>query len=216
MQKLKLSAGLQDNYTSWEAALEKIMAVPSYKMFFKETSKFKPVVVRNDINFGPTNNEGESHQNCLRAELEGLGKRVSGWNLYCEHLFEIIPEGMCKLVHHSNIFLPDGTYVNPTDSGYSHHIFLRDDKRDYDFESDIGYNDRTWFTRKFNVKPFKIGRVPRNTVMFSKRSAIDSDPFFEKYKFCNTIEEFYDQIPKGLPEEYMDKWIKLKTSGGWY
>ena len=166
MSDFTFADGFTDDLGSWTRALEQTLAVPSYKQFIEVTSGHSPVVVANNPNLTKTNDRNQCHENCRLAELEGLGKRISGWYFMNEFIYKEFGTGMMKLVHHSNLLLPDGTYINPTlDENRTHHIFLRDDKRHFDFDKSIGYNDRMVFGDNFMVGREHIKAVPRNKVL---------------------------------------------------
>jgi hypothetical protein len=202
-----------DNIDNWNAALEQIMAVPSYKKFFEITSPHKPVVVSNTSCAGVPNTLGYCHLNCHKAELEGIGTHVSGWYVMCEFLHNEIPTGMCRLIHHSNILLSDGTLINPTvDYGRSHHIFLRDDERVFDLQNNVGYNDRMVFGDAFLRGHHTSRPVPRNKVLYTARGHFDRDPIFEKFTFYYTPKDLWAAVPKCLHPSKVGSWIALKTN----
>ena len=204
-----------DNIDNWNAALEEIMLVPSYRKFFATTSPHKPVVVSNTPCGNVPNTFGMCHLNCHHAELAGIGTRVSGWYVMCEFLHNEIPTGMCRLIHHSNILLSDGTLVNPTvDYGRSHHVFIRDDERAFDLLNKVGYNDRMVFGDAF-LRGHRTSRpVPRNKVLYAAREYWERDVFFEKFKFHYTREDLWATVPKCLHPSKVATWIALKTNGG--
>jgi hypothetical protein len=76
MTQFTFSAGFSNDLSGWTAALEKTLAVASYKRTFEVTSKYSPVVVLNNPVFSKTNDRNQCHENCRRAELDGMGKRV--------------------------------------------------------------------------------------------------------------------------------------------
>ena len=99
-----------------------------------------------------------------------------------EFIYKEFSSGMMRLVHHSNLLLPDGTLMNPTnDENRTHHIFLRDDKRHFDFEKLMGYNDRMVFGDSFMVGREHIKAVPRNKVLFASDGEYDIDLYYERF-----------------------------------
>ncbi|MEK8123181.1 hypothetical protein WOB59_08945 [Methylocystis sp. IM4] len=130
----------------------------------------------------------------------------------CEYIFEEIPAGMCRLVHHSNILLPNGTLINPTYDPCSHHIFFRDDRRAFSFRDGIGYNDRMVLGDEFLKGQKTREPVPRNKVLYSANEYYDRDLRFEKFRMYETKEEAYAQVPQSLSEEDKIKWLTLKTN----
>ena len=212
MSGYTLKEGFADTYDGWQDVLAQIMAVTSYKTFFQVTSPHSPVVVKNDPSYAPSNDRNQCHMNCKIAEESGLGKHISGWYLMCEYIFNEFPTGMCRLVHHSNILLPDGTFINPTDDQNSYHIFIRDDRRVYNFRDDVGYNDRMVLGDEFMKGQNTREPVPRNKVLYSANEYYDRDLKFEKFKRYATKEEAYAQVPQSLSEQDKIKWLTLKTN----
>jgi hypothetical protein len=70
--------GFTNDIASWTTAMEKTIAVPSYKRFLEITSNYQLIVVANNPNLTKTNDRNQCHENCRLAELDGAGKRVSG------------------------------------------------------------------------------------------------------------------------------------------
>ena len=122
--------------------------------------------------FYKLNKRGNCHENCRQAEADGLGLRVSGWYVMNEFTHDGFADGMCRLVHHSNLMLADGSLLNITsDDDANFHIFIQDEARDFDFDNRIGYNDRMVFGDSFLV-----GRsVPRNKVHFAAKGELSRD-----------------------------------------
>lgn len=209
---MKLRNGFVDDLNGWETALTEIVAVPSYKKFFEITSSYKAIVVPNNTKLSQFNSRNQCHINCELAAKEGLGRQVSGWYVYCEYIFDDFPVGMCKLVHHSNLLLEDGTYVNPTIDDHTHHIFIRDDKRTYDLMNETGYNDRMVFGDRFMVGKDFIRSVPRNKILFSSGEHYDRDRYYEKFRVYKSPAEALGEVPTGLVGEERAKWLALKTN----
>lgn len=209
MSGMKIAKDVVDTNEGWNKVLNKTLAVISYKKFFDVTSKHAPIIVKNDDKFYKENKKGNCHVNCKKAEEDGLGKRVSGWSLMNEFTHEDITSGMCRLVHHSNLMLADGTLVNITSGeGSSSHIFIQDDVRDFDFVNRIGFNDRMVFGDSFLV-----GRtVPRNKVHYAAKSEFSRDVFFEKFTIYKSMADALDIVPKNKPHKEMIQWMTLKTT----
>jgi len=206
-----------DNFTNnlagWTKAMEQTIAVPSYKRFLEVTSSFDLVVVPNNPNLTKTNDRNQCHENCRLAELDGVGKRVSGWYLMNEFIYSEYASGMLRLVHHSNLLLPDDSYINPTsDENNSHHIFLRDDKRHFDFDKNIGYNDRMVFGDSFMAGRDTRKTVPRNKVLYACEGEYDRDLMYEKFTVHTSLESVIKDMPKRLTDEQRQHWITLKSS----
>ena len=209
MSGLNLAIGVVNNYNGWNEVLKKTLDVASYKKFFEVTSQHTPLVVKNDDTFYKLNKRGNCHENCRQAEADGLGLRVSGWYVMNEFTHEGFADGMCRLMHHSNLMLADGSLLNITsDNEASFHIFIQDDLRDFDFDNRIGYNDRMVFGDSFLV-----GRsVPRNKVHFAAKSELSRDIYFEKFKIFKADERESIQIPSNLSYQEQIKWLTLKTN----
>jgi hypothetical protein len=213
MSGFTFSEGFSNDFAGWKEAMEKTIAVPSYKRFLEVTSNYNPIVVANNPHLTKVNDRNQCHENCRLAELEGVGKRVSGWYVMNEFIYSEYTSGMMRLVHHSNLLLSDGTYINPTsDEDRTHHIFIRDDKRHFDFENSIGYNDRMVFGDSFMVGRDHIRAVPRNKVLFAADEEYDRDLYYEKFRVHKTPEEVFNEMPKGLTNEQKQRWLKLKSS----
>jgi hypothetical protein len=213
MSDYTFADGFTNDFDGWSKAVEKTMAVPSYKRFLEVTSSYSLMVVENNPNLTKVNDRNQCHENCRLAELEGIGKRISGWFVMNEFIYKEYGTGMMRLVHHSNLLLPDGTYINPTlDLNRTHHIFLRDDKRHFDFEKLIGYNDRMVFGDSFMVGRDHFRAVPRNKVLFAAEEEYDRDLYYEKFRVHKTPEEVFNEMPKGLTNEQKQRWLKLKSS----
>jgi hypothetical protein len=161
----------------------------------------------------PTNDRNQCHENCRLAELNEVGKSISGWYLLNEFIFSEFEAGCLRLIHHSNLILPDGTYINPTnDEGRTHHIFLRDDERKFDFDKNIGYNDRMVFGDSFMIGREHIKAVPRNKVLFASDSEFDRDTYYEKFKVFESYDSLMQSMPKGLTKDRQEKWLNLKST----
>ena len=213
MSGFTFAEGFTNDFDGWKEAMEKTIAVPSYKRFLEVASNYNPIVVVNNPNLTKVNDRNQCHENCRLAELEGVGKRVSGWYVMNEFIYTEYTSGMMRLVHHSNLLLSDGTYINPTsDEDRTHHIFIRDDKRHFDFENSIGYNDRMVFGDSFMVGRDHIRAVPRNKVLFAADEEYDRDLYYEKFRVHKTPEEVFNEMPKGLTNEQKQRWLKLKSS----
>jgi hypothetical protein len=213
MSGFTFAANFTNDLDGWTKAMQQTLAVTSYNRFLKFTSDYEPVVVENDPTLTEVNHKNQCHGNCRIAEQNGVGKRVSGWYVVNEFVYAQFPVGMMRLIHHSNILLADGTYINPTsDKGASHHIFLRDDKRHFDFEKRIGYNDRMVFGDSFMLGKDHIKAVPRNRVLFSADEEYDRDLYYEKFKVHTSREEVIADMPRGLTPDQERKWLKLKSS----
>ena len=209
MSKLKISNTVSNNFKGWNEVLQKTLAVTSYRRFFEVTSKHNSTVVINNSDLYKSNKVGNCHENCRLAEKDGLGIRVSGWYVMNEFTHEYFANGMCRLTHHSNLLLSDGTLINITkDTKASHHIFIRDDSRDFDFENRIGYNDRMIFGDEFLVGK----AVPRNKVHFANKSEFSRDVYFEKFKIYKKEEHHLIQIPSDLNYQEQIMWLTLKTN----
>jgi len=205
--------GFRNDLISYQIALEKTLAVPSYKKFLEITSPYQPIVVINNSADFADNDKAQCHENCRLAELEGRGKLVSGWYLMNEFIFSEYQSGCLRLVHHSNLLQEDGTLLNPTcDGNRTHQIFLRDDKRIFDFENQIGYNDRMVFGDGFMVGRDYIKAVPRNKVLFGADSKYDRDLMYEKFTVHQTREDVMKAMPVGLTKEKAERWLIFKSS----
>jgi hypothetical protein len=206
---MEIAKNVVNTFEGWSEALEKMLKVQSYKKFFAVTSKFEPIVVENDSTLFEDNKKGFCHLNCKEAERKGLGKRVSGWFVMNELTHEDMYSGMCRLVHHSNLLLPNGKFVNPTICGEEvAHIFIQDDERDFDFTNKIGFNDRMVFGDSFLVGK----SVPRNKVHFAALSEFSRDVYFEKFKIYASREETMKVIPQNISYQEQVKWMTLKTT----
>jgi hypothetical protein len=213
MSGFTFADGFTNDLEGWTKAMEKTIAVPSYKRFLEVTSNYSLVVVANNPNLTKVNDRNQCHENCRLAELEGVGKRVSGWYLMNEFIYKEYSSGMMRLVHHSNLLLPDGNLMNPTnDENRTYHIFLRDDKRHFDFEKLIGYNDRMVFGDSFMVGREHIKAVPRNKVLFASEGEYDRDLYYERSTVHTSPEAVIADIPKGLTSEQRQRWMILKSS----
>jgi hypothetical protein len=202
--------GFTNDIAGWTKAMKQTIAVPSYKRFLEITSDYQLIVVANNPNLTKTNDRNQCHENCRLAELDGAGKSTSGWYLMNEFIYSEYESGELRLVHHSNLLLADGTYVNPTSNeNHTHHIFLRDDKRHFDFDKNIGYNDRMVFGDKFMLGRDKYKAVPRNKVLFSSESEYDRDLTYEKFTVHTSPEAVFADIPKGLTREQRQRWMIL-------
>jgi hypothetical protein len=213
MGKLNLAAGLVNDLDGWTKALEMTLGVASYKRFLEVTSSYVPIVVENDAAFPEFSSRNKCHINCRSVELDGKGRRVSGWYIINEFVSSDFPRGMMRLVHHSNVLLVDDKMINPTfDYGNSHHLFLRDDERDYDFDKDIGYNDRMVFGDEFMLGADSHKAVPRNKVLFAADGEFDRDLYYEKFTVHKSTDEVLAACPILLSEEEKRRWITLKSS----
>ena len=205
--------GFTNDLDGWTKAMEKTIAIPSYKRFLEVTSKSSLLVVANDPNLTKSNDRNQCHENCRLAEVQGIGKRVSGWYVINEFIYSEYGSGMMRLIHHSNLFLPNGTYINPTNVGKnSHHIFLKDDERQFDFERLVGYNDRMVFGDSFMVGRDHIRAVPRNKVLYSSEHEYDRDKYFEKFTVHTSPESVMKDMPKGISRKEQERWMILKSS----
>ena len=205
--------GFTNDFDSWSQVIQKTLAVPSYKRFIEVTSKHNLQVVANNPDLLPTSDRNQCHENCRLAEIDGVGKSVSGWYLLNEFIFSEIPAGNLRLVHHSNLILPDQTYINPTnDENRTHHIFLRDDERKFDFDRNIGYNDRMVFGDSFMIGRENFKAVPRNKVLFASDSEFDRDIYYEKFKVFESRDSLMESLPKGLTKAQQEKWFTLKST----
>jgi hypothetical protein len=205
--------GFTNDLDGWTKAMEKTIAIPSYKRFLEVTSKSSLLVVANDPNLTKSNDRNQCHENCRLAEVQGIGKRVSGWYVINEFIYSEYGSGVMRLVHHSNLLLPNGTYINPTNVGKnSHHIFLRDDERHFNFEKLVGYNDRMVFGDSFMVGRDHIRAVPRNKVLYSSEHEYDRDKYFEKFTVHTSPESVMKDMPKGISLKEQERWMILKSS----
>ena len=209
----KFCIDFENNLGGWNKALDQTLAVQSYKKFLQETSPFEPVVVENNPNLTESNSRNQCHENCRIAESNGLGKKVSGWKIANEFIYADLVVGMMRITHHSNLILPDGTLINPTrDDIRSHHLFLRDDNRYFDFDKRIGYNDRMVFGDAFLVGRDGQRAIPRNKVFFVSGSEFDRDLIYEKFKVYLTQEEVFADMPRNLSKAEQVKWMTLKST----
>jgi hypothetical protein len=206
---MNIAKGVINDSNGWNDALQKTLKVSSYKKFFEVTSPNKALIVKNDSNFYKLNKRGDCHENCRQAEADGLGLRVSGWYVMNEFTHDGFADGMCRLMHHSNLMLVDGSLLNITsDDDANFHIFIQDEARDFDFDNRIGYNDRMVFGDSFLV-----GRaVPRNKVHFAAKGEFSRDIYFEKFKIFKSDESESIQVPSNLSYEEQIKWLTLKTN----
>jgi len=205
--------GFENNLDDWTKALKQTLSVQSFKKFLQVTSPFEPVVVKNNSNLTDTNSRNQCHENCRIAELNGQGKKVSGWMIQNEFIYSDFVAGMMRIVHHSNLLLPDGTYINITkNKNRSHHLFLRDDNRHFDFNKMIGYNDRMVFGDAFMVGRDRYRAVPRNKVHFSSEAVFDRDLIYEKFKVHKSESEVFADMPRGLNNEQQKRWMILKST----
>ena len=213
MSGYTFAAGFKNDLDSWKLAIEKTIAVPSYKRFLEVTSEYKLQIVVNNPRLISTNDRNQCHENCRLAELNGVGKKVSGWYLLNEFIFSEFSTGMLRLIHHCNLMLPDGSFINPTnDENRTHHIFLRDDKRHFDFDKNIGYNDRMVLGDSFMIGRENIKSIPRNKVLFASDSEFERDLYYEKFTVHESVEAVMADMPKGLTKELQEKWMVLKSS----
>lgn len=213
MATLNFINDFENTFKAWSDALEKTLSVPSYKKFLHITSHYEPIVVENNPNLIESNSRNQCHENCRIAELNGQGKKVSGWQIKNEFIYSDFPVGMLRIVHHSNLLLPDGTVINPTKDGdRSHHLFLRDDNRHFDFDKMIGYNDRMVFGDAFLIGRDSQRAVPRNKVFFASGSEFERDLIYEKFKVHLTKEEVFADMPKNLSKAEQVKWMTLKST----
>jgi hypothetical protein len=213
MNGFTFADGFTNDIAGWTTAMEKTISVPSYKRFLDVTSKSRLVVVTNNPTLTKNNDRNQCHENCRLAELEGVGKRISGWYVMNEFIYSEFTSGMMKLVHHSNLLLSDGTYVNPTSDGdNTHHIFVRDDERHFDFDNLVGYNDRMVFGDSFMVGKDHIRAVPRNKVLYASEDQYDRDKYYEKFTVHISPDAVLREMPKGLSKQDQERWMILKSS----
>lgn len=213
MFKFTLIDKISNDEQTWINAISSITSVPSYEKFLRITSERSLVVVKNNQNFAEDNTRNQCHENCRKAEIEGKGKRVPGWIVLSEFTYKECAAGILRLVHHSNMQLDDGSYVNPTNNFRNlHHIFLPDEKRDYDFDKCMGYNDRMVFSDNFMVGRDFYKAVPRNRVLFTADDEFHRDLYYEKFTVHKSPEEVMADMPKGLSAEQEKKWITLKST----
>ena len=78
MSGYTFAAGFKNDLESWKLAIEKTIAVPSYKRFLEVTSEHKLQVIVNNPKLLSTNDRNQCHENCRLAELNGIGKKVVG------------------------------------------------------------------------------------------------------------------------------------------
>jgi len=193
----------------WEQVKKSILGVPSYKRFLEVTSKQDLLVVRIHPDFSSSNKAKDCHSNCHLLELEGKGKAVSGWYLMCDLIFNEFPKGLCRLVHHSNLELKDGSVINPTIdlARMPFHIFLKDDARHYDLKHEIGFNDRMIFGDDFDDADTNISK---NKVYYARDDQRSRDVFFEKFKVYKNFAEIAAVVPRHLSDDEKALWMALK------
>ncbi len=198
----------------WERIKQEILAAPSYQRFLSVTSDQDLAVVENRADFSELNQENNCHENCQRLEELGMGTAVSGWYVLCDTIFNEVPTGVCRLVHHCNLQLQDGLLINPTIDNINlpFHLFLRDDKRRYDLDQEIGYNDRMVFSDAYEPAPSSAKSVPRNKVLFARDDYYSRDLAYERFKGYKTIEELAAAVPKSLSDQDRELWMALKVA----
>jgi hypothetical protein len=198
----------------WEQRTLEIMAVPNYKKFLEITSPYGLHVVASNPDFSKLNQKNNFHENCKLLELQGKGRAVSGWYLLCDLLFSEIPRGVCRLIHHCNLQLEDGSLINPTidNAGQPFHLFLRDDARSYNLEQEIGYNDRMVFGDAYQLAQGQYASAPRNKVLFARDEYFSRDLAYERFKAYKTVEELATAIPKSLSAKEQELWLALKVA----
>jgi hypothetical protein len=135
---------------------------------------------------------------------------LSGWIVINEFIFENCPVGICRLVHHCNLKLKNEKILNITKDNYEtpFHIFIRDDKRKFNFNKNEGYNDRQIFA---DHSIHEDENIPRNKVFFFAEDYFDKDLYFEKFTMHKNIKELLKLVPKNLKEEDRLKWMMLKS-----
>ncbi len=199
---------------AWESVKQQILEVPSYKKFLSVTSDQDLSIVANKSDFSGFNKKNNCHENCQRLEELGMGTAVSGWYVLCDIIFYEVPPGLFRLVHHCNLRLSDGTLINPTIDNINvpFHLFLRDDKRRYDLDQEIGYNDRMMFSDAYEPEPGITKSVPRNKVLYARDEYFSRDLTYERFKVYKTLGELAAAVPKSL--DYQDRvlWRALKAA----
>jgi len=205
--------GFSDDISDWSNALEQVCSNSSFKRFLQVTSKSRLLVVPNRPDLTLTNDRQQCHENCRLAQEDGLGLLVSGWYLLTGYVFDDLPGGYLRLIHHSNLILKDGSIVNiSNDEGSKYHLFLPDDQRQFDFENCFGYNDRMIFGDEFIVGRDYIRAVPRNKVLYAVNEEYDRDARYEKFRIYRSENEMFADIPRGLSSSDMKRWITFKTN----
>lgn len=198
----------------WDRIKQEILAAPSYQRFLSVTSNQDLAVVENRADFSELNQENNCHENCQRLEELGMGTAVSGWYVLCDTIFNEVPTGVCRLVHHCNLQLLDGALVNPTIDNMNSpfHLFLRDDKRGYDLDQEIGYNDRMMFSDTYEPEPYSTKSVPRNKVLYARDEYFSRDLAYERFKVYKTLGELAAAVPKSLSQADRKLWMALKVA----
>lgn len=207
-----------DNVTNWNNALKQIMAVPGYRKFFELTSPHEPMLVHNMTDIPNPTSPVECHKRSEYAVENYSGMRISGWYVICNQLFNEVPAGVCHLVNHSNVlFDEEKLFVNPVgDFGRLAHIFIPDGERAYDVTTEVGYNDRLYFTDDYLGDDDLYGEhsVVRNSVYFKRNSYIDNHPDAEKYATFYSMNDLLASIPAFNGEEAFVRKVHMNSKIG--
>jgi len=211
-EEFTLKENLKEDIAEWHKVIDKIIQNESYSKFLKITGKNDLVVVKNQPNLTNNNERAQCHENVRLAVNNGKGEQVFGWYVMCEYNFNEMPIGMFRLVHHSNLLTSNNELLNITDDfNKPFHIFLKDEKRKFDFNALVGYNDRMVLGDEF-LADAKFVSIPRNKVIFSANDEIDRDLYYEKFTMYRSSAEVLEAIPKLLNGKDRQKWITLKTT----
>ncbi len=210
MTKWILKNNLTKEIETWKLMLEQMLKIESYKTFFSITSIHNPIIVENKLIEGLDSYKNDCHENVRLAASKDEGEMLSGWIVINEFIFENCPVGICRLAHHCNLKLKTEKILNITKDNYEtpFHIFIRDDKRKYNFDKNEGYNDRQIFA---DHSKHKDENIPRNEVFFCSEDYFDRDLYFEKFTGNMNIKELLKLVPKNLKDEDKLKWMMLKT-----
>jgi|688.fasta_scaffold491489_2 hypothetical protein len=210
MEKWILKKNLTKEIKFWHLMLEEMLKVESYKTFFSITSTHEPIVVENKLIEGLNSDKDDCHGNVKSAVDKMKGEMLSGWIVINEFIFENCPVGICRLVHHCNLKLKNEKILNITKDNYEtpFHIFIRDDKRKFNFDKNEGYNDRMIFADHLK---HENKNIPRNKVFFCAEDYFDRDLYFEKFTIHKNKEELSKLIPHNLNDKDRLKWIMLKS-----
>jgi hypothetical protein len=210
MDKWILKKNLTKEIETWKLMLEQMLRIESYKTFFSITSIHKPIIVENKLIERLDNYKNDCHANVRSAANKGEGEMLSGWIVINEFIFENCPIGLCRLIHHCNLKLKNEKILNITRDNFEtpFHIFIRDDRRKFNFDKNEGYNDRQIFADHLIHKNTNL---PRNKVFFCAENYFDRDLYFEKFTIHKNKEELFELIPSNLKDEDRLKWMTLKS-----
>jgi len=189
----------EDTLEGWTEQMNQMISNNHLARYLRAISPLDPILVENSKEGADAKEVAyKCHWNVKqRVETNG-GAPVFGWIVKPSRLDDDDrADGLVMSVFHCNWLAPDGKLLNITPFEGKFHIFLQDNVRKYDFNTNTSYNMRIIHLDSF-VPPKGMTSLAHNVTYFCADRHISREKIFEKFKKPDNLDEAFAAVPASM------------------